>query len=76
MTCVMCLVICHSDVVFDMCCHRTRFVVIIIILLCTVDREVKLSPPDVEHRFQLLARYTGSDVDRHILKEISWMDRE
>jgi methylase of polypeptide subunit release factors len=41
-----------------------------------VNSEVKLSPPDVQHKFQLLARYSGGDPERHILKEIVWMERE
>lgn len=42
----------------------------------SVNSEVKLSPPDVEHKFELLARYSGGDSERHILKEIRWLERE
>ena len=38
-------------------------------------REVKLSPSDVDRAFELLKRFSGDQEDKHVLKDILWIER-
>jgi len=37
---------------------------------------VNVGPQDVERVMQLLERYSGPDPEKHVLKEISWLERK
>jgi len=37
---------------------------------------VNIGPQDVERVVQLLARYSGPDAEKHVLKDMHWRDRK
>ena len=37
---------------------------------------MNVGPQDVERVMQLLERYSGPDPEKHVLKEISWLERK
>ena len=46
-----------------------------VILMC-LHREVNIGPFDVHRVVELLQRYSGSDPEKHALKDISYLERK